>query len=223
MDKYLIINADDFGLCHAENLATQELFLRGSITSATIMAPCSFVCEAVDFAVKNPALSIGVHLTTTSEWQGYRFGAVKSPAPSLTAEDGFFYQRCYEFTRYAKPCEVESELFAQVELLRSMGLSPSHLDNHMGSLYGIVDGNFAFLECAFNVAAAYGLPLRFPEKFSDKMLTNGTLDIKVSKEKLLAPHEALVALAKSKNILMPDYLVPGDWSGEQDKSYENYR
>ena len=39
MDKYLIINADDFGMCRAANLAVMDLLKSGSITSSTIMAP----------------------------------------------------------------------------------------------------------------------------------------------------------------------------------------
>jgi hypothetical protein len=30
-------------------------------------------------------------------------------------------------------------------------------------------------------------------------------------------------MVKEKKIATPDYLVPGDWKGEQDKSFENYR
>ena len=40
MSRYLIINADDFGMCRSANLAVYDLFEKGGITSATIMAPC---------------------------------------------------------------------------------------------------------------------------------------------------------------------------------------
>ena len=46
MDKYLIINADDFGMCHSANEAVFDLFKKGGITSATIMTPCSWAKEA---------------------------------------------------------------------------------------------------------------------------------------------------------------------------------
>lgn len=68
MDKYLIINADDFGMCRAANLAVMDLLKSGSITSSTIMAPCPWAYEACQFAKKNPQFAIGVHLTFTSEW-----------------------------------------------------------------------------------------------------------------------------------------------------------
>ena len=72
MDKYLIINADDFGMCRAANLAVMDLLKSGSITSSTIMAPCPWAYEACQFAKKNPQFAIGVHLTFTSEWATYR-------------------------------------------------------------------------------------------------------------------------------------------------------
>ena len=54
MSKYLIINADDFGLCHSANLAVEELFEGGWLKSSTIMTPCPGADEAIDFAKKNP-------------------------------------------------------------------------------------------------------------------------------------------------------------------------
>ena len=63
MDKYLIINADDFGMCHAHNVATFELLQMGAITSSTIMACCPWALEAARFAMKNPQFAIGVHMT----------------------------------------------------------------------------------------------------------------------------------------------------------------
>ena len=38
MDKYLIINADDFGMCHAHNVATFELLKKGASQSKMLSA-----------------------------------------------------------------------------------------------------------------------------------------------------------------------------------------
>ena len=166
MDKYLIINADDFGMCRAHNIDTFDLFRRGAITSATVMAPCKYAREAVDFAADNPRFSVGVHLTTTSEWNSYRWGPISKNVSSLTDSDGCFYKGCEEFAQNASIDEVEREIIAQIELLCSMGLTPSHIDNHMGSLYGISNGDFRLLALVIDVAARYGLPFRFPGKIS---------------------------------------------------------
>ena len=158
MDKYLIINADDFGMCGAHNRATEELLLCGGVTSATVMATCPFARDAVSFAKKHPTLSVGVHLTTTSEWQDYKWGPINKNTPSLVDENGNFYRSSAEFANNALQKDVENELTAQIELLRSYGLSPSHLDNHMGSLYGITNGNFELLESALKIASKFNLP-----------------------------------------------------------------
>ena len=222
-DRYLIINADDFGMCHAHNIATMELLECGGITSATVMAPCPAADEAVDFAVKNPHFSIGVHLTTTSEWQSYRWGPISQNSPSLCDDDGFFYKSSAQFSAVAKPDEVETELIAQIEKLCKLGLNPSHIDNHMGSLYGVANGDFSLLKLAIRIAGSYGLPFRFPAKISHGMLSNGTLDIKVPESTVRELIGSFVALTQECGVVTPDYLVPGDWKGEQDKSYENYR
>jgi predicted glycoside hydrolase/deacetylase ChbG (UPF0249 family) len=52
MDKYLIINADDFGMCRAANMAVADLFQKGGITSATIMTPCGWAKNAGIWAKK---------------------------------------------------------------------------------------------------------------------------------------------------------------------------
>ncbi|MBQ9115648.1 MAG: polysaccharide deacetylase family protein [Clostridia bacterium] len=223
MDKYLIINADDFGMCRAHNIATMELFKCRSITSATIMAPCKYAGEAVEFAVRNPQLAIGVHLTVTSEWQNYRWGAISENAVSLTDSEGCFFRTCTEFAGNARISDLEAELIAQIELLRSEGLVPSHLDNHMGALYGIYNGDFSFLELVIDIAARYGLPFRFPSRLSANTFSNGTLNISISEQAVRAVFDRFSQLTANKGVATPDYLLPGDWKGEQDKSFENYR
>ena len=223
MDKYLIINADDFGMCRAHHIATVDLFAKGTVTSATVMAPCAYAREAVDFAIRNPSLSVGVHLTTTAEWKSYRWGPVSKEVGSLVDSEGFFYRNSTEFANHASPQDTETELIAQIEHLRSIGLSPSHLDNHMGSLYGVATGDFTFLKIAIDIAGRYGLPFRFPAKLSDAMFSNGTLDIKISPQTVRDLLENFTSMAKSQGVITPDYLIPGDWNGDQSKSFENYK
>ena len=81
MERYVIINADDFGMCRSANLAVFDLFKKGGITSATIMTPCSWAPEAAAFARDNPEFAIGIHLTFTSEWSKYRWAPVNSRTP----------------------------------------------------------------------------------------------------------------------------------------------
>ena len=222
-DKYLIINADDFGMCRAHNEATKELFSLGAITSATVMAPCPFARDAVDFACRNPELSVGVHLTTTAEWESYRWGAISGGVPSLLDSDGAFYRSSRDFAMNARIDEVEAELIAQIEYLLSLGLRPSHLDNHMGSLYGIETGNFSFLKLLFDISARYSLPLRFPSEFCSDLLSNGIINIKIPGQLVDREIKRFASIAGQSGVFLPDRVMPGDWRGEQDKSYGSYR
>lgn len=222
MDKYLIINADDFGMCHAQNMATMELLERGSVTSATIMAPCPWAYEAVLFAQSHPQLAIGVHLTTTSEWQTYRWGPLTGAA-SLTDDEGFMHRRCAAFADAADMDELRAELTAQTERLMAMGLTPSHMDNHMGSLYGIDTGRFELLTAVIELAGRYGLPLRFPRVFTDAQYANDMLGIRVPREQIDRVVGQFCTLGEQHGVAMVDYLMPGDWNGPQRDSFDNYR
>ncbi|MCR5484210.1 MAG: polysaccharide deacetylase family protein [Clostridiales bacterium] len=223
MDKYLIINADDFGMCHAQNLAIMDLLKKGCITSSTIMAPCGWAYEAVKFAAENPSLAIGVHWTLTSEWGTYRWSPVNSANKSLCDETGFMWHESDQVEDEVDGDEVENELRAQIEKLKLMGLDPSHVDNHMGSVYGIQKGRLELLNIAIDVAGEYGLPFRFPSKISAAQMDNDMLDINIDKNFVASLIGKFTEYATEKGVAMPDYLIPNDWNGPQRDSYENFK
>lgn len=227
MSKYLIINADDFGMCRGANLAVMDLFKDpdSALTSSTIMAPCAWAPEAAQFAKANPELGIGVHWTFTSEWGKYRWAPVgTSNTDSLRDEDGFFYHESDQVEINADIDEIEAECRAQIERLKKLGLTnPSHVDNHMGSIYGIETGRFELLNVAFDVASEYGLPFRFPKILPDEVFDNTMLEIKVDKEMVKGLLSNIVSYADMKGVAIPDYLIPNEWGGPQDESYNNFK
>ena len=225
MSRYLIINADDFGMCHSANVAVMDLLGKGGITSATIMAPCPWAKEAAEFAAKNPQYAIGLHLTTTSEWGDYRWAPVSGTHnKSLIDEEGFMWHESDQCENHADLKEVEEEICAQYDKLAKFGFTPSHFDNHMGSLYGVATGRFELLELAIKQCAMHGgMPFRFPSKFTDEQFSNETLDIQIPKETVLGLLDQVKAGADAAGVAVLDYLMPGDWNGPQSESYENYR
>lgn len=224
MDKYLIINADDFGMCRSANLAVFDLFEKGGITSATIMTPCSWAREAGVWAAAHPEYAVGVHLTFTSEWQNYRWAPVAhNNTESLRDDQDFMYHESDEFEAKSNLEEVKNEIIAQVERFKSFGVEPSHLDNHMGSLYGIESGRFELLNLTIGMAGEYGLPFRFPGTFVPEMFDNDTLDIKIDTKMIAGLFDQVLAFADSKKVAMPDFLIPGEWNGPQNDSYENFK
>jgi len=90
MAKYILVNADDFGMCNSANEAVFDLFRSGRLKSATIMMPCPTAKDAVDFSIENPQYAIGIHLTMTAEWQKYRWKPL-TDGKSLVDPDGFMW------------------------------------------------------------------------------------------------------------------------------------
>ena len=212
MDKYLIINADDFGMCHAANAATFDLLEKGGITSATIMTPCGWAPEAIMWAKEHPQYAIGVHLTFTAEWKNYRWRPVSNaPALSLRDKDGYMHFHCDTFEANAKPEEVEAEIRAQVAFAKGFGFEPSHLDNHMGSLYGL-EQKQCFLPLVFKICQEMGYPFR--------MMSQSYAGAPAELTGLI--HQ-MGQLAISMGVPILDYLWEHSWSGEQSKSYEAFR
>jgi len=135
-DKLLIIHADDVGMCHSENIATFLGFQNGMVSSCSLMMPCPWVLEAVEFFKSNPGYDHGVHSTLTSEWSFYRWGPVSSKREVLTLLDRqeYFYRDAKDAAKAFRK-DVEIELRAQVKRAFDLGLQPSHLDTHMGTVF----------------------------------------------------------------------------------------
>jgi chitin disaccharide deacetylase len=200
-ERLLLINADDFGLCHSVNEGIQQLLLEKTVNSATLMLPCGWASEAAKWSARHPQVDVGVHLTLTSEWAAYRWGPVnrKGGSASLVTEEGYFPKECLTFEKQADPEEVKAELIAQIEMALAMGMKPSHVDNHMGSLYGLATGR-NFLPIVLDVCASYGLPFRLPRYLLQE---NG----QIAPPELAKQAELLAQLADSKGVIILDYLV----------------
>jgi hypothetical protein len=115
--KLLIVNADDAGMCHAVNAGVERALRMGLVTSCTVMAPCPWFGDFAARVRRCPDLRAGIHLTTTSEWDNYRWGPVapRERVRSLLDPEGFFYRSEGEFYQKADLGEVEIEFRAQIE------------------------------------------------------------------------------------------------------------
>ena len=135
--KLLIIHADDFGMCHSENMATIKGIEEGVVNSTSAMVPCPWFHEAATYAKNNPKADIGIHLTLTNEWGKYHWGPVSDSkeVPSLINSNGYMHEECQDVSNNAKAEEVEKELRAQIDKAIALGLNPTHFDSHMGCLF----------------------------------------------------------------------------------------
>ncbi|MCR8645140.1 polysaccharide deacetylase family protein [Paenibacillus sp. N1-5-1-14] len=213
-DRLLIVNADDYGMCHTSNLAIQELLLSGAVSSATLMVPCPWAKEAAVFSRDHDHLDVGVHLTFTSEWPLYKWGPVSSldSVYTLATHEGFFPETCFEFESHADAAHVRKEIFNQIEQAIAWGVDPTHLDIHMGSLYGLTTGK-DFLETVFEACKYYELPLRLPRRFAGIHL--------LSQVALLA--EKRVRSAEAKGIMIIDDLYQLPFATQAGETYEDVK
>lgn len=158
-DRLLIINADDAGLVHAENLATLEAMRHGLVGSSTMMTTCPWFPEIAAAAVADPKLDFGVHLVVTSEWDAMRWSPVlgRTAVPSLMDGQGYFLGSVRAVHAKAKPAEVEAECRAQIQKALDAGVDVSHLDMHMHAL--ALDERL--FEVYVKLAREFDLPARF--------------------------------------------------------------
>ena len=154
--KLVILHADDLGVAHSVDAASLDALDKGAVTSASIMMPTPWVTEVAAYAKTHPNADLGLHLTLTAEWETYRWGSV-SPSDkvsSLLMADGTFPDDVAPVAAKANQAEVDRELRAQVERALAMGIHPTHLDSHMGTLFA----NPAMLATYIKVAHDYHLP-----------------------------------------------------------------
>jgi hypothetical protein len=160
--RLAIVNCDDFGSSHAANLAILRALTRGVATSATLMVPCPWAREASRMAAGH---DVGVHLTLTAEYPGYRWRSLTG-AVSLHDDDGFLPATAAEAIAKAQPEEVRGECRAQIDQALAWGVDVTHLDSHMG----VVQIDARLFEVYLDLAVEYRLPLRMFGARTDRFL-----------------------------------------------------
>ncbi|MFH1741688.1 MAG: polysaccharide deacetylase family protein [bacterium] len=160
-DRLLIIHADDAGMCHSVNTATIHAMEQGVVSSASIMMPCSWVPEIVDYCREHPEADFGLHLTLNSEWGGYRWSstAPRDAVSGLLDPMGYLWHDVRDTANHATPEQVKQEIRSQIETALAMGLKPTHLDTHMGTIFARKE----YVEDTLALAQEFGIPFMMPD------------------------------------------------------------
>jgi len=131
MNRQIIINADDFGLCRGVNKAIVQAYTDGVLTSATIMANMPAAREAVYLAKKLPGLGVGVHLNI---FEGYPLSDDTCVKCLLDADGRFCMSAAklslLSITRGKIRNAIKAEFAAQIQWVINNGLKSTHLDSH---------------------------------------------------------------------------------------------
>jgi predicted glycoside hydrolase/deacetylase ChbG (UPF0249 family) len=168
--KVIILHADDAGMCEEANIATKKQLKNKEIQSAAVMMPCPWAEDMIEWAIKNPKYDIGIHLTLTSEWKTYRWGTLTDPkeVPGLLDQEDKMWRSVPEVVMNASADEVKKEIKAQIDKAIAMGHKPSHIDTHMGTLYG----HPSYVKVFFEVAQEYNIPANAIDLSDPKVVEN---------------------------------------------------
>jgi chitin disaccharide deacetylase len=151
MHKRLIINADDFGLCRAQNYGIVEAFEHGVVSSTTAMVTSPAIEHGAWLATRFPALPIGLHFVLS-------WGKPLSPLPCLVNAQGELDKDIWQKSEGSLLVESEiiQELHQQFDRFVTLfGRAPSHIDSHhhvhmLPTIYPLVE----------TFARQQGIPLR---------------------------------------------------------------
>lgn len=112
--RYLIVNADDFGLSEGVNRGIIRAHEQGIVTSASLMVRWPAAAEAAAHARQHPRLSVGLHLDL-AEW--------------IYREDQWVPR--YEVVPPDDQAAVAAEVARQLAAFqRLLGRPPTHIDSH---------------------------------------------------------------------------------------------
>ena len=112
--RFLIVNADDFGLSPGVNRGVIEAHERGIVTSASMMTRQAAASEAASYGRDHPALDLGIHFEF-GDWE-YQNGSWV-PRYALVSPDN--------------PQAVTEEACRQLDLFRELlSRDPTHIDSH---------------------------------------------------------------------------------------------
>lgn len=158
--KVVIFHVDDAGMSLESNKGTHQSLAGGIATSCSVMMPCPWAGTFMRETKTSEPIDAGLHLVLTSEWKGYRWEplAGKSMVPGLHDPEGSFWHTVEQVVANATPEEVYIELKAQIERSLSMGIRPTHMDSHMGTVFAHPE----FLKKYIQLGAEYKIPVMFP-------------------------------------------------------------
>lgn len=165
-DRVLITHADDFGFCHAANVATAECLASGATSSASVIVNAPWFAEAARLCREQPGFDVGVHLTLTSEYDDLRWPALstRDKASGLMDAEGYLWRSVAEAVAHIEPGPAAGEMRAQIDMALEAGIDVTHIDTHMGTVV-----HPRFLPDYLSLAREYGVPAFLPRPDRERL------------------------------------------------------
>lgn len=213
MTRRLVITADDFGIDPGTNAAIVDLMSDGLVSATTLMPVAPAAADAVARLRHAGLPAPRLHMTLSSEQRLPAFRPLASDVPSLVDDDGAFPFDAAVAERRASVPDVARELLAQLDWMHSLGLRPTALDSHAGTLYGLHGRSLA--QTALEFCAHHQLSFRLPRTLGRAL--------GLAVRGLRAAHRAAVTRADALGVRLPEMLVSSWLPGAMVRSYPQLR
>lgn len=171
MDRVVILHADDLGMCHAANVAFEQMVAFGWVRCGSVMVPCPWFLELAELTKSHPEADVGVHLTLNSEWASYRWPPIstRDPDSGLVDAEGYLPRTVEELHERLVPGAAIDEMRAQIERALEAGVDVTHIDTHMGSI-AHRDLSLAYVALALEFAIPFMTARLTPEELEEQGL-----------------------------------------------------
>ena len=129
--KYLIVNADDFGIHTDVNKGIIKAYNEGCLTSTSLISVGKAAEEAAELAIENPGLGVGLHFTLVAEKPALPVDKVST----LVDDNGYFFPDHVAFIKRfllgkIDLSQLQNECEAQITKAEKLGVSITHIDSH---------------------------------------------------------------------------------------------
>jgi len=131
MEKYLIVNADDFGLDNNISIGVEKTIQYGIVKSISFITNASAFEDSVRIIKRYKEVSVGIHLNLTDGKPVSRGPGIDFLLNEKSAFCGDHLKTIYSVI--SKPSYlpvIKAEFTAQIENLLDSGLKVSHIDSH---------------------------------------------------------------------------------------------
>lgn len=171
LNKYLIIDADDFGLTMGITKGILRAMKSGNVTETNIITTVESSMDSLKLARRNGLTKIGIHL-------------------NLDIGQSLYYKRDMAYLNDYKNMPVyytmmENEFFEQMEFIRSNEMDITHITSHKNIFFDDLS-----LQVLFNLAKHYSIPVRrLKKKNYNRLLRSNNIKM-CDKQLINKPEEA---------------------------------
>lgn len=197
--KYLIINADDFGLNKEVNDGIILAFKKGIVTNTSLLVNREGYQDALIKIKENPKLSIGLHLNIFRGKSLTKLNYIVDKRGNFLESSLKFFMKYYlnkkKFVR-----EASKEFQEQINKLRKDGIKFYHLDTekHVHILPGLFN-------LVINLAEKNNIKsIRFPFESKIKIKTRNSQKIKLILANMFSKKSKKLLVGKNLNV--PDHF-----------------